>query len=930
MNFKRTLSGSLYFLIYLTIALSGCGNQLSEQEYLSNAKDYWEKANYRSSMIEVKNVLQINPNNGEARLLLGRLYLKFNDGAAGEKEIRRASKLGVSKTQIMSPLVKSLLLQKKYQEAIKHIEPELISESQDKAELYVLEGLSHFGLQETEMARQSFDKALKTDGGVKGGYLGLARVAALKQQPDIVERYLDKAIKQQPENLTPVLLKGELYLSQNKVEQAELLFREIVKRTTRNDAIDIIIGSRVGLIRALLALKKTDDAARISEGLVEYYPNNPTANYYRALTAYQQHDYKNSETHVRNVLKEVPNHAQSIYLLGAVSYAQKNYEQAIEYLGKFVTTAPSDTRAQKLLASSQIILKQPRDAMAVLEQALESDPDDPQLLAMMGDVSVREGEYVVGSKYLEKAVSLEPGDSEIRADLAKAYLSMGRIEDGIRELNNTLAHDSQHKQAQLLLIMTYFNQKDYDSALNVAKKFLTQNDKSPLLHNLIGGIYAAKGDLIQSREHFEKAVKLRADYRPAMVNLARMDFQQGNMKSARKRYEALLSIDPDNISVIMGLAQVLENAGEKEEAVKWLKHAHETNPDSLAPILVLGQYLLRQQEYAQALKLIEVSSKRYPDNVQLLFQSARANLGMRNYKTAQDILRKVISIQPRSTISHYFLALAHAKNNERTLARISLNNALKINPTYLPAAKMLVTINLEDDREKDARKIINDMQKEFPGSSAGFELEGDFYTKVKDFPRASKAYKNALMRDKRTELIVKYAASLYKINKSKQAIQVLTNWLTDNPHDVSVHTILANEYYQGGNTSAAISYYEKILQIQPNHLIALNNLAVLYMDSDLDRAVTLANHAYQLRPGAVTADTLGWIKLSQGDKTGALRLLKQAVELAPGSHEINYHLAVAYARNQQKDEAREILDKILKDGVSFNGDTQARELLKSL
>ncbi len=53
-----------------------------------SAKEYAAKGDYNAATIQLKNALQANPANGEARLLLGQALVELRDPAGGEREPR--------------------------------------------------------------------------------------------------------------------------------------------------------------------------------------------------------------------------------------------------------------------------------------------------------------------------------------------------------------------------------------------------------------------------------------------------------------------------------------------------------------------------------------------------------------------------------------------------------------------------------------------------------------------------------------------------------------------------------------------------------------------------------------------------------------------------------------------------------------------------
>jgi tetratricopeptide (TPR) repeat protein len=93
-----------------------------------------------------------------------------------------------------------------------------------------------------------------------------------------------------------------------------------------------------------------------------------------------------------------------------------------------------------------------------------------------------------------------------------------------------------------------------------------QND--PPILNRLGIIYARYGKYEEAKARFEQALS-EGEYVPAMVNLANLDFIEGDFGHARNRYEQVLRSDKENVSALVGLAKVeheLENFGSARAA----------------------------------------------------------------------------------------------------------------------------------------------------------------------------------------------------------------------------------------------------------------------------------------------------------------------------------------------------------------------------
>jgi Flp pilus assembly protein TadD len=113
-----------------------------------------------------------------------------------------------------------------------------------------------------------------------------------------------------------------------------------------------------------------------------------------------------------------------------------------------------------------------------------------------------------------------------------------------------------------------------------------------------------------------------------------------------------------------------------------------------------------------------------------------------------------------------------------------------------------------------------------------------------------------------------------------------------------------------------------------------NNLAMLLVTyrkdrPSLDRARDLTADFVSSADGKLL-DTNGWVRVKRGEFADALPVLGRAVERAPNSREIRYHLAMAELYLGQTDRARADLETALAGSVKFYGSDDARITLASL
>ena len=145
--------------------------------------------------------------------------------------------------------------------------------------------------------------------------------------------------------------------------------------------------------------------------------------------------------------------------------------------------------------------------------------------------------------------------------------------------------------------------------------------------------------------------------------------------------------------------------------------------------------------------------------------------------------------------------------------------------------------------------------------------------------------------------------------------------------------LLASWDEQRHDYDAAIARYRRILAVDPNHVVSLNNLGydlAVHKSQPADalplaeRAMALTSRNPALAGGV--SDTLGWIQHLLGNEREAVRRLAEAVRLAPTNPEIRLHAALAYAAIGQLDSSLAELTRAVELAPDFEGRDEVKRL----
>ena len=200
------------------------------------------------------------------------------------------------------------------------------------------------------------------------------------------------------------------------------------------------------------------------------------------------------------------------------------------------------------------------------------------------------------------------------------------------------------------------------------------------------------------------------------------------------------------------------------------------------------------------------------------------------------------------------------------------------------------------------------MQKEQPSKAIGYALEGEVLATQKKLPEAAEAFKAALSHEPQPVLAIRTYAVLQAIGRTVEAGAMAKKWMSEHPKDSTMLLFLAQQDLQRKDLAAARAGFERVLQIDPDNAVALNNLAWILTEAKDPKGLEYAEHAHRLAPfNASVLDTLGWALTQNGQAKRGVELLRMASNLAPAQGQIRLHFAKALLETGDKAGARQEL-----------------------
>lgn len=908
------------------VLVAGCGPGNDPAKLVASAKDYIAKKDPAAATIQLKNALQHDPGNGEARYLLGTLLAETGDVVSAEKELRRALEYKYREAAVVPQLAKTMLQLGQAKQLVAEFGQTKLDDPAAQAALKNEIAYAQLGLGQRKEAAESFAAALAAQPGDPRARVGQARLIAMDRDLPGAMKVVDEVLAKSPAHPDALSLKAELQLVQNQRDAAKQTLAQLIQAQPGN------LQARLTLVSLLIEERAFDKAQVELDAAKKAAPRDVRPRYFEALLAFRQGDAAKAKGPILEVLKVAPEHLPSRLLAGAVELQLGQIGTAEDHLRRVVAAAPQASLPRTLLATAYLREGQPDRAEEVIEPALKAEPGNPRVLQVAGEVALARGDLARASAYYEKATAADKDNARIRMRLAQTRLATGDVDRGMRDLESASAADPSQYQADIALILAHARQREFDKALAAVAGLEKKQPDNPLTHDLKGRVYLLRGDRAAARAAFEKALTLKPDYVPAVRNLAAMDLADKQPDAARKRYDAVLAKAPGNEGALLALAEFLAaTKAPAKEVTATLERAVSANPNSSNTRLVLIAYLGRTKDFKGALAAAQAARGALPNDLRILEALGVAQLAAGETQQAISTFGSLVAALPQAPAPLLRLARAQVAVKDFDGAIGSLRKAMELRPDAVGLQRDIAAVMLAAGQPDEAMKEARSLQAARPKEAAGFVLEGELQANQKKFTEAANAYAEAYKRQQTAPIAMRLHALLQAAGKPGEAAKVTSAWLRDHPKDVAVRLYLADGDLRRKEFAAAAKGYREVLAIEPNNVLALNNLAWTLGELKDPSAIGYAEKAAALAPNnpAIT-DTLGWLLVSKGETKRGTELLAKAAAAAPNALEIRMHYAKALIKSGDKAAARAELEAVAAAQSESPLKAEAAELLKQL
>ena len=683
--------------------------------------------------------------------------------------------------------------------------------------------------------------------------------------PQIV-KLLQENLQTNPRDHAGRRLLAETYEKANELPLAVSTYREA--HNLLPDNLPVLVRTAAILNR----VKEFDEVRRLLDEADQKNLHDPVLDRLRLLDNLRIGKLGLAADALEKMAQQDPNDTSFLLSLALIRMREKKYDEAQKILNELKAKTPDSMPVTGAQISLHVQQGNAAEAIRLCDQTVEKLHNaSAYILRARTYIALKQNE-----KALEdygRVIALDPKQAQSWAVRADFYRMTGRVRDGIPDVRQALALAPDNAAIQRLAATLFIASGDMllvRDAEAIVDKALAAFDKAPV---------ANAGD------------PRAAEYLQLRLLKAQVLMLKGTgpgLESARRILREVTSSEPKLAEAWQWLAQLElsqeDPAKAADVALRGLAH-NEGN----GPLLLLKARADKVRSPAMAALTLKGLLDQNPQNVEVLIELADAYARAGRTQQAVDLLRQ---------------KLPEFAGRERRRCEIAHAEAVYAN-----------------GQKEEAKSLFDQLMQAEPNDPGPTMTLAQQLRRERRWTEMNQLVRRWLTAHPRDADVATTISRVLAATGDKQALQVgediLRMTLERNPQSLPALMLLGMMMQDAGRNEESVRLNRQILQIDPNNVIAMNNLAWILCDGEnppdlYQEAFALAEKGLRIVPDYVDLlDTRGYAFYRLRDFDKAMSDFARCIELyppnSPSSATPRLHLAMTYAGMKRKAEALEQL-----------------------
>jgi tetratricopeptide (TPR) repeat protein len=647
---------------------------------------------------------------------------------------------------------------------------------------------------------------------------------------DVLVKYSVEWLKKDPRSLEGLRIKAYLEMEERRPEEASQVFRRALEAHPGN------LKMTLGLIDALFRNSQPAEAEKVALNFIS--ADKGAGDVYDTLYRLYQSTNRPGDAEAMLVRKVENNQQNGVYIL----------ELAGHY-ARFRKKAEMD---------------------ATLRRFLSNPGGGADIHLQAGDFYAALSNWPAALEQYQAGISSNAKDGQKYNDrIARALLSQGRYDEGLKALNTAIGQNPNDEEAKSLraavLVGKGANSKPGEG-IGEFRSLVEKNPGDLFLKFVLSKALMQVGDLAGAKAQLLEIVERAPHFLEAKVALADVSYSQGNIAQAAQYSLGALEIEPN--------------------------HPHAQ--------MIRGRSLMRLGNLDEADSVLSRLARQMVKSVDVHLELAYLDLNRRKYSKAESSFQNILNGNPNEWRAVAGLVDVDLAQNRVDRAFGRLEQEMKRTRGAPQVYRMKANAALATGRYGEAIACLQHLA----------DLSRDTIDPLLDLANAFRLK-----------------------GEVRNAINILNKAATLRPKDPRPANLLSFLLESDNRRQDAKTQARRALALRPEDPEAMNNLAFLLAETgdSLEEALKLARQAVAKAPEQPSfLDTLGFVYLKKEQENEALDIFNRLSRKYPNDPTCSYHLGMVLFQKGDRARAKLELARALQKRPPHEIETEINDLLSRI
>jgi tetratricopeptide (TPR) repeat protein len=415
-----------------------------------------------------------------------------------------------------------------------------------------------------------------------------------------------------------------------------------------------------------------------------------------------------------------------------------------------------------------------------------------------------------------------------------SYFNQGEFDLALDCFQKAFTQDPDNPIHLINIGNSYFSLKDYSNAISYYQKVLKIDSNNALIRGIMGDVYLQQEIYIKAIDCYKQSIEINPTHE-IINNLGFCYFKLFDFDNAIINFQNALDLNPTNSTYQISL----ETASKSKVDWENLRTAQEHQ------CIIFNEIALsyeKNKDYELAVEYYRKATEANPDDATVLKNLANALYNEGDFRSAINSFLKSIEIVPTDHYALNMVGLCHFQLQEYGQAIDFYQRAIILKPEdSIYQNNLQIAENNSALSIKHGKDAIQQFNK--------LNLEGNECFNQGEYIRAIDFYQKAYtIQNNDAVIIYNLANAHFHQNNYEEAIKYAQEVLKIDPKKMDAYSLLGNSYQKKEDYTNAIDVFTKALEEVPDAEM-FNSLGnCYYLQFDFDRAILSFQKAVDLSP----------------------------------------------------------------------------------